>query len=176
MSAIGLYPWNPWSHNDVPIPIGLLILAGITLKVPVKIVVLVNPIISNSLAVIFYVVALNQVGVGPVGLPLDQNNVANFFEKEKAACKGEKFLVDRWENPAVRLYFEVINPSAQIAYGYPENFTFLKLDENGEIELLRNQMDLSDFCGLVLSESFKKYDLSSWNQVVLGQVWIRSTR
>ena len=169
-SAVGLYPWAPWSAIDIPIPLCFLILGATTLSRPLRYFERLVPLIGLG-AIMLYLAFLAHMHICNFNAPRAPDNITNYLGKKNNLCAGEQILVDAWDSPALRFYFEVENPSMQRIYRYPEKFTFLPPSNyrNESNNLLSNK--IKTFCALDIPTAYKYFDLSQWNNVVLNVVW-----
>lgn len=169
-SEIGLYPWAPWSAVDIPIPLCFLILGAATFSRQLLYFERLVPLICLS-AIMLYLAFLAHMHMCNFKAPRAPENITNYLAKQHNLCAGKQFLVDAWDSPALRFYFEVENPSLQRIYQYPEKFTFLPPSNysNEPNKFLSNS--IKKFCALDIPTRYKNFDLSQWDNVVSKVVW-----
>lgn len=173
-SALGLYPWNPWSHVNAPISIGCLILIAISSN-SLKSKSLLMPTIATSIFLILYLGITSHKGITNWGVNSKPNNVTNFFDLQSNPCEGKRLLVDSWDSPAVRFYFEIIRPDLVNRFQYPNAFTFLSPRVETELQLKSFDGYLLESCALILPGLGNRLNLKDWVEVTPGQVWMRKT-
>jgi len=172
-SAFGLYPWNPWSHVNAPIPVGLLIFIAVSFgSFRYKNITLKSSVIS-TLVLVPYLFALFHLGIGNLGLNPTQLNMTTFLNQVNSPCKGEKILVDSWDSPAVRLYFEIIRPDLISEFRYPQAFSFLSPDAEEKVNRKTLMNEIHRSCGIIAPGIGGSLPLENYKEVVPGQVWIR---
>jgi len=172
-STIGLYPWHPWSHVYSPIPVGFVILAGITLRDQFRKLKLLTPKFTNLVAATIYLTVLMHMGIANFFAPLTHNDVTTFFNNKSNQCRGEKILVNRWDSPAVRFYFEKQRPDQMKPYDYPAKFTFIIPEfVNGKNSKIYFQ-NLNDYCALIIPGDYSDLNLKLWKEIVPNAIWIK---
>jgi hypothetical protein len=172
MSAFGVYPWNPWSHVNAPISIGCLILVAISFK-GLDSKPLLIPTTLTTIVLILYLSIASHRGITNWGFSSKPKNLTNFFELQNNPCEGKKFLVNSWDSPAVRFYFEIIRPELVSRFQYPAAFTFLSPRIEGDLQLKSLDGYLQESCALIIPGLGERLDLKDWVEVTPGEVWVR---
>jgi hypothetical protein len=177
-SSFGLYPWHPWSHVSAPLPTGLILLTVITLsRFFQKSGALLVRVVIGGAAMTYFAI------ISHLGLVVDFSGhesgrkLVGYFQDSENSCKGGKFLVDHWDSPTIRFFFEIQRPELIEAFGYPDNFNFLpessitwdksKLNDELNIQVL------SEYCALIVSAKSGELDLQEWNQIIPNWIWTK---
>lgn len=172
-SIFGLYPWNPWSHVSAPLPCGLILLTVITLHRILQKSGVSKVRVAISLASMMYIGIIMQLGLlGSSGLESGKRMVA-YFQDSDNRCIGEEFLVDRWNSPTIRFFFEIQRPELIKTFGYPDNFSFLPESSFTWGKSQLNNEVLSRYCALIVSEKSPDLDLQEWNPLIPNLVWTK---
>jgi hypothetical protein len=172
-SIFGLYPWHPWSHVSAPLPSGLILLTVITLHRIFQKSGALRVRLVMSVTAMMYFGVITQLGLTGSNGQEGGMKLISYFEGGENRCKGGEFLVDRWNSPTIRFFFEIQRPGLVKAFGYPDNFSFLPESSFTWDKSQLNTGVLSRYCALIVSEKSGDLDLQEWNQVIPNLVWTK---